>query len=237
MKVAKFDLPIGGISGLRTKRGAQYAGVEFAISNLPPGFFNLWEGFAVTSTTSGKCDLFFAFIRDVICSGDAGAYKWVTQWLAHIRQKPEEKGDVALVLRGLRGTGKTLLGDIFKTLLPNNAIILSSPDELLGQFNAHLQCALFVQVEEAFWAGNKQAEGKLKTLISSPKIGIHPKFINRFEVNNYSRFLVTSNEDWVVPLASMSAASPSSTCPRSTCRITITSRRSWPSSKTAVMDD
>ena len=150
-------------------------------------------------TESGKCDLFFAYVLDVVCSEDEELYKWVMDWLAHIVQKPEEKGGVALVLRGLRGAGKTLLGDIFKALLPCNAVILSSPDELVGVFNAHLQSALFVQVEEAFWAGDKKAEGKLKTLISSPTIGIHPKFVNRFEVRNYSRFLITSNEDWVIP--------------------------------------
>jgi phage/plasmid-associated DNA primase len=198
IKIGPFKISMAEI-WLQHKDRRQYQGVEFAIDNARPNFFNLWEGFAVQASERGQCNLFFEFLRDVICSGDAKLYKWLTQWFAHIVQRAQEKGGIAVVLRGLRGTGKTLVGEIFKKLLPKNAIILSSPDELLGVFNAHLQCALFVQVEEAFWAGNRQAEGKLKTLITSETIGIHPKFINRFEVRNYSRFLITSNEEWVVP--------------------------------------
>jgi hypothetical protein len=177
----------------------QYSGIEFNLGEPTPGRFNLWKGFAVEPAETGRCNLFMDYIRDVVCGGDVGLCEWVLSWVAHIVQHPEQKPGTALVLRGLKGSGKTFLGDVIRALLPNNSAILSKPDDLLGNFNSHLQTALFVQVEEAFWAGSKAAEGHLKTLITSPTIGITPKFVNRYEVASYSRFLITSNEAWVVP--------------------------------------
>ena len=185
--------------GCRDSRRRQYRGIEFKIGKPTRGYFNLWQGFGVEESEHGSCDLFWAYLRDMVCSGDMKLYHWLVGWIAHLVQKPEEKPGVAVVLRGLKGTGKTMLGEILRDLVPNNSAILSSPQDLLGAFNAHLQNALVVQVDEAFWAGDKRAEGQLKNLITAPKIGIMPKFINRYEVENYARFLITSNEAWIVP--------------------------------------
>ncbi len=76
---------------------------------------------------------------------------------------------------------------------------ISRPDELTGRFNAHQQGRVLIQVEEGFWAGDKKAEGALKHMITSETVRIERKFLDPIDIPNYSRFLFTSNHDWVVP--------------------------------------
>ena len=58
---------------------------------------------------------------------------------------------------------------------------------------------LLLQAEEAVWAGDKAAEGRLKSLITSKIQMIEAKGIDPIRVTNYVRLVMTSNEDWVVP--------------------------------------
>ena len=58
---------------------------------------------------------------------------------------------------------------------------------------------MLFQFEEAFWAGDKQAEGKLKLLITSKLHMIERKGYEPYMVGNYARIYITSNNDWVVP--------------------------------------
>ena len=52
-------------------------------------------------------------------------------------------------------------------LFPAHHVTVAQPSELTGNFNAHLQNALLIQVEEGFWAGDKSAEGTPKNLVTS----------------------------------------------------------------------
>jgi hypothetical protein len=56
-----------------------------------------------------------------------------------------------------------------------------------------------LHADEAFWAGDKKAEGKLKDLITGFHHLIEFKRIDPIPVNNYIRLLVSSNSEWVVP--------------------------------------
>ncbi len=76
---------------------------------------------------------------------------------------------------------------------------ISQQSQLTGNFNRHLEQALFVQVEEAIWAGNRQAENVLNELITSDTIYIERKGIDAVPVHSVMRLLITSNNDWVIP--------------------------------------
>jgi hypothetical protein len=58
---------------------------------------------------------------------------------------------------------------------------------------------LLLQADEGFWAGDKQAEGRLKGLATSDRQMIEFKGKDAIQVRNYVHLLVTSNSDWVVP--------------------------------------
>ena len=178
----------------------QFEGIEFAPDgDLPEDYLNLWQGFSVESDPSGSCQRFLDHICDNICNGDDEHYSWVISWFAQIVQQPGTKLGTALVLRGGQGTGKTIVGQIFGRLVREHHVIVSRAKHITGAFNQHLAQCLFLQAEEAFWAGSKDAEGTLKDLVTGHTQLIEPKGVDAIPVRNVLRLLVTTNNDWAVP--------------------------------------
>jgi hypothetical protein len=184
----------------------QYQGIEFFPdpANAPgtPGYFNLWSGFAVTPALApdpNKYKTFRDHLLQNVSGGDEKLFKWVFGFFAHIVQRPRERPGIALVLRGKMGTGKTKVGEIIGSLFPRHWFLVDSPRYVTGQFNAHMASCLLLQADEAVWAGDKAAEGRLKGLITSPTQFIEAKGIDPVPLINYVRLIMTSNEDWVVP--------------------------------------
>ena len=58
---------------------------------------------------------------------------------------------------------------------------------------------LLLQADEAVWAGDKAAEGRLKGLVTSPVQQIEAKGVDPIRLENYVRLIMTSNESWLVP--------------------------------------
>ena len=113
---------------------------------------------------------------------------------------PNKKSGTSLVLRGPQGAGKTKVGEVIGSLMPEYFTSVARASMITGTFNTHLQSSLLFQAEEAFWAGNKEAEGILKDLVTGDTHWITPKFVSSFKVHNYMRFLINGNSDWWCPL-------------------------------------
>jgi hypothetical protein len=176
-------------------------GVVLAPSGAPEGYYNLWRGFSLKPHKLGifTCDMVLEHIYENICQGDDKLNKWFVGWLAHCFQRPAVKPGVAVALQGKRGVGKSIIGDIIKKMIDQHSIKVASGKHLTGSFNAHLSHAIFVQVEEAFWVGDKAGAQIMKDLITGPTIRIEPKGVDSFELESFHRLLLTSNEDWVFP--------------------------------------
>ena len=184
----------------------QYGGLEFHPdpNNKPgtPGYLNLWSGLAVVPATKPDPRRYATFrdhLLNNVCSGNEQWFKWVFGFFAHIVQKPRERIGTALVLRGLMGSGKSKVGEIMGALYPRHYFMVDDPRYVTGQFNAHMASCLLLQADEAVWAGDKAAEGRLKGLITAPIQQIEAKGIDAVRLKNYVRLIMTSNEDWVVP--------------------------------------
>ena len=185
---------------LQSPKRRQYDGIVFAPEGAPAGSYNLWRGFAVQPDRTASCELLLEHIFTNVCSGNADHFRWVVGFFAQMIQRPGEKPGVALVLRGGQGTGKSIVGKYVGSLLPAHHVVVSQPSHLTGKFNAHFEKAVFVQAEEAFWAGDREAAGgALKDLITSDRMRIERKGIDAIEVRNNIRLLVTTNSRWAVP--------------------------------------
>lgn len=174
-------------------------GIVFAPGQVREGAFNHWKGFDVEPSSEGSCKLFLSHLREVICSGNEEHYRYALGWFAHMVQKPWEKPGVAMVLRGKKRIGKDTIADYFGGLIKRYHVTVANQDQMVGKFNAHQEKCLLLHVQEGFWAGNKQAEGSLKYLITSTSVLIEPKSVNAFTVDSFLRLFISSNEDWVVP--------------------------------------
>lgn len=185
---------------LRHKARREYPnGVVFAPCEDVPGAYNHWRGYAVEADSKASCKLILRHIRKILCKDDEAANRYFLGWLAHMIQRPWEKPGVAVVLRGAKGAGKDTIGDYVGGLFPHHHVKVANQEHMVGRFNAHQEKCLMLHVEEGFWAGNKQADGALKHLITSEKVFIEPKGLNGFHVKSVLRLFMSSNERWVVP--------------------------------------
>jgi hypothetical protein len=175
-----------------------YEGLVFAPGRDVPGYYNLWRGFAV-DPKPGDCSKFLAHIFDNICQGEQALFDWLMGWFAQLVQQPEVKLGSAVVLRGKEGTGKSIVGKTFGSLLGPHYVPVAKPELVTGRFNGHLSNCLLLQAEEAFWAGDRAAAGALKDLITNDDLVVEFKGLEAIRMQNYVRLFATSNEDWVVP--------------------------------------
>jgi hypothetical protein len=183
-----------------------YSGIEFHPNpdGAPgtEGYFNLWSGFSVEPAKE-RDPLRYKTFRDHllanICHGNEDHFTWLFGWFADMVQRPRERPGTAVVTRGAEGVGKTIAGQIVGSLFPKHYFLVDDARYVTGNFNAHMASCLLLQADEAVWAGDKAAEGRLKGLITSPIQQIEHKGIDPIRLVNYVRIMFTSNEDWVVP--------------------------------------
>lgn len=162
--------------------------------------YNLWQGFAVEPRAEGKFDLFLAHIRDNICQGNKEQYDWVMAWLADLVQKPNRKLGTALVLRGPMGIGKGVFANHIGHLLGRHYMTITQSGQLTGKFNGHMADKLLMFVDEGWWSDERYGEGVLRGLITEHQVTIEMKGRDAVTLQNYTRFIIAANADWVVPL-------------------------------------
>jgi len=181
----------------------QYDGVEFWPNpdgtEGTPNYLNFWRGFDVKRSPAGSYNIFRDHLLTNVCDGDPELFKYVFGWMAHIVQKPRERLGTAIVLRGRRGTGKSKVGEVLGSLFSSHYFQVDDARYITGQFNAHMASCLLLQADEAVWAGDKAAEGRLKGLITSEMQMIESKGVDPIRLRNFVRVIMSSNEGWVVP--------------------------------------
>lgn len=186
---------------LDSPRRRQYKQMEFLPGHeghIDRDTYNMWEGWKV-KPIQGDCSLFLDHIENNLCSGNQDHYKYLVSWMADAVQNPTVRPGVAVALKGNKGTGKGVFATWFGKLFGGHYLQITQSNQLTGNFNAHLQHSLLVFVDEGYWAGGKQGEGALKSMITDDKIMIEPKGINAYQASNYLRLVIATNNDWVVP--------------------------------------
>jgi hypothetical protein len=167
--------------------------------NISEGEYNFFEGWSY-EPVEGDCQGYLDHIKDNICSGDDDLYEYVLDWMAHIIQHPEDKVDKCLVLRGSQGTGKGFFIQEFGALFGKAFHHLTNMGPLVGRFNSELANRLLVFADEITWGGKKSEGSRLKTFISEDVINIEFKGKDVVPMENFSRLVIASNHDWVVPI-------------------------------------
>lgn len=188
-----------GILWFESPLRRQYESIVFSPQKDISTHYNLYQGFAV-EPCKGDWSLFFNHIKTVIANNDRQILQYILAWLAHLFQQPGgERPGVSIVLRGKQGVGKGCFAYHVGSILGKHYLHIANSKQLTGKFNNHLKDALFVFCDEGIWAGDKQAEGVLKAMVTETFFPIEPKGKDVFMVKNHIRLLVASNNSWVIP--------------------------------------
>jgi len=176
----------------------QFETLIFAPGQDDPDAYNLWRGFSCEARP-GDCSLFLEHVRKNVCGENEEHYNYLLGWMARAIQKPGSQGHAAIVMRGKEGIGKGFFAEAFGSLWGCHFLHVANSKHLTGNFNAHLRDCSVLFGDEAFWAGDKEHESVLKTLVTEKTVMIEPKHVNAEMAPNRIKLIMASNADWVVP--------------------------------------
>lgn len=155
-----------------------------------PDKFNLFPGFPFKHVSDSKnVPYYWVEHLKLIDNGS----ETLLDWIAHMVQKPFQK-PFAVFMMGKKGTGKSLIYDMVCRMLGKALTLqLSDINHICGSFNDSLLNKLFVNLNETTHL-TKQHENMLKSLITEIQLLINAKNQAAYVIDNYSRFMITTNE-------------------------------------------
>src|SRR5262249_46080583 len=85
-----------------------------------------------------------------------------------------------------------LFGDV-------HSMVVSKPEEIVGDFNDGMDLVCFVQLEEALFAGDPRTASRMRHEITGERLRINPKGRRAYEVPNRMGAILTANHSFVWP--------------------------------------
>jgi hypothetical protein len=172
----------------------------------PPGFsvdgtYNIWSGFAVPPKRGWQYQRrLLRHIREVICTGDKIAFKYLMRWLAWSIQHPDRNAETMIVLKSAKqGTGKTTLNNVMSKIFGRtHARTIYDKRRLFGQFTPELEPIVFIDADEMVFAGDHDGHRALKSIITSETITLELKGGKSWQIPNRFHIIMTTNGEHAV---------------------------------------
>jgi hypothetical protein len=168
-------------------------------------FWNTWKGFAM-QPVKGDCAPEMQYLREIVSNGKDDFFNFANNFFMHMVQKPWEKPEVALVLLGPKGVGKSfLMRSIIRPIVDGydgpqrHYYKTANPERVFGRFTSQLDSIIALFLDELTWGGDKMHRGILQDLITDPTHDVEEKHIPVYTVANLMRVVIASDSDWAVP--------------------------------------
>lgn len=161
-----------------------YTGIEFNPAGNSDGYLNLWVGPTI-QPLAGSWKRISDFLLEVICDGDDACYQYLIRYIAHALQRPEEKPGVMIAMLSGQGTGKGTFARILRKMWSATFLQIHNINDVTGNFNASLERAFIVFMDEALFSGDRRASDALKSLVTEPVIQINEKHQPARQISSY----------------------------------------------------
>ena len=131
----------------------------------------------------------------MLCNNDDTIYEYFMSYIAHTFQVPNEKPEVFCAVIGAMGMGKDLFTWDFIPKLLGEWNCLRSPrlNEMLSKFNKDMEGILWHIISEMQDKENTKNVESLKATITDKTMNIEPKGKDKYEINDYRRFVASGN--------------------------------------------
>ena len=161
--------------------------------------FNSWEGFEFdkpeSNPNSEAVHLLIYFIETLFKKREYSTY--VLNWIADLIQRPGIKpsGAALLLYSKEEGTGKNTFTTLLEKLVGTKYSYSTSDParDLYGEFNDLRVDRLAIVVDEADATTSFANNDKMKSMLTEKKFTANPKGQKRFETQDLSRYVFTTN--------------------------------------------
>ena len=190
----------------------RYAKLEFMPYNkegpTPTNVYNLFNGYSpqcyLPFDRSQRDELVEPFLEllRVNCGGKRdNTFSYALNWVAQLIQYPSKKNAIGWTITGNQGTGKGTLIEVFRKLLGEDFVKeTAQADQIFGKYAEGRQGKLLVNANECNMKATADFEGIIKAAISDTKMDVNPKGIRAYEINDYARFIITTNKSNPFPV-------------------------------------
>lgn len=161
-------------------------------------YANTYKSCAYERTTNAKGHEHYALCETVLTYlyGKEQA-DLLINWMAWVCQNPGKKILWAVVLYGIEGSGKSLVGDLLRAALGPHNVKHISDTVIKTQFNGWMEGGCIGLIEEVRVKGESrmQTMNKLKTAITENVIMIEEKYRMPREVLNTQNYVICTNHE------------------------------------------
>ena len=162
---------------------------------------NLFPGFPLINYVPKKRINFtdsylYKHIKEQLCCGNEGLFKFVMSYIAHMIQKPAECPRSALLFKTQQGNGKDLLLTFIRFLVgTGNVAGFDNPDQFFSNFNSRCDGKICICLNEVQSKGTDSNSDMLKSFVTREIAPIEPKGKEIYDSLAFSRYIFFTNND------------------------------------------
>jgi hypothetical protein len=166
----------------------------------PKTIFNTWRPFAMelVSNYTPNMDALVMVRKHikVLCGNDEVVANYLECWIAQMIQYPAVKSNCPTII-SKQGAGKgTLLKLICAMIGEDKYFETTTPSrDVWGDFNGRMANTFLVNLDELSRKESLECEGKIKGLITNPRMNINEKGVKHYGIISYHRFIGTTNNE------------------------------------------
>jgi hypothetical protein len=139
----------------------------------------------------------FSTVMEHITNRNEAMKTYLMKWFAYMIQKPFENPFTCIIVTGLQGCGKDMIGRllgryIIGEYLYNN---YENPGDFWEKHDLGRQGKLFIHCEETEGYMNRKYAATFKGRITSPMMTLNPKGLNSFKAENRCHYYMTTNDE------------------------------------------
>jgi hypothetical protein len=170
------------------------------ITSCPNVIYNLFDGLKINKEKidveydESKIDLILNHIKK-LTGNNKECFDYFVKWLAQIVQEPNKLSRTAIIFISDQGTGKNIFTDWVGSKILGKKYYFTSEkaDDIFGTFAEGLKNKLLVNLNETSGKDTFELSESIKSKITDKTITYQKKYMSTIVINNYSRFIFTSN--------------------------------------------
>ncbi len=153
--------------------------------------FNTWPGFAV-DPKPGDITPFSKLIDHVFGKQASIAKAWFLDWLAYPLQHPGAKLFSAVVIFGIQGSGKTLIGETMRRIYGKTFTVVGNA-ELARDFNEWAEGKCFILGDDITGFDKMEIHDRLKKMITQSEVRVNIKNVSPYTLDDHVNWMFTTN--------------------------------------------